>query len=61
MICNQKLNAKATELFTRGRKLSISLAFFTKPPLKVLKDIRPNCTYFLLWKFEITDKLKKLQ
>ena len=61
MICNKKLNAKVTELFTRGRKLNISLVFFTKLPLKVLKDIRPNCTYFLLWQFEIIDKLKKLQ
>ena len=39
MINNKNLNAVATELFIRGRKLNISLAFITQSYSKVAKDV----------------------
>ena len=40
MINNKKLNPIATELFIRGRKLNISIAFITQSYFKVPKDVR---------------------
>ena len=40
MINNKKLNPVVTELFFRGRKLNISIAFITQSYFKVLKDVR---------------------
>ena len=37
MISNKKLNLIVTELFIRGRKLSISLVYITQSYFKVLK------------------------
>ena len=39
MINNKNLNAIATKLFIRGRKLNISLAFITQSYSKVAKDV----------------------
>ena len=46
MINNKKINSIITELFIRGRKLKISLAFVTQSYFKVPKDVRLNCTHF---------------
>ena len=51
MIQNKKLNSIVTELFIRGRKLNISLAFITQSYFKVPKDVRLNTTHFLSQKF----------
>ena len=40
MINNNKLNPIVTELFIRGRKLNISIAFITQSYFKVPKDVR---------------------
>ena len=45
MLSNKKLNPIVTELFTRGRKLNISLVFITQSCFAVPKDIRLNCTH----------------
>ena len=37
MINNKKLNSLVTELFIRGRKLNISIAFIAQSYFKVLK------------------------
>ena len=50
MIDNKKLNPIATELFTRGRKLNISIVFITQSYFKVPKDVRLNSTHFLVMK-----------
>ena len=42
MIHSKKLNLIMTELFIRGRKLSISLVFITQSYFKVPKDVRLN-------------------
>ena len=40
MIHNKKLNSIVTELFIRGRKLNIFIAFITQSYFKVPKDVR---------------------
>ena len=47
MINNKTLNPVVTELFIRGRKLSISIVFITKSYFKVQKDVRLNSAHFL--------------
>ena len=42
MLNNKKLNPKITELFTRGRKLNISLLFITQSCFPASKAIRLN-------------------
>ena len=39
MINDKKFNSIVTELFVRGRKLNISLAFIMKSYFKVPKDV----------------------
>ena len=46
MINNKKLNSIVTELFIRGRKLNIFLAFITQSYFKVRKDVRLNSISF---------------
>ena len=60
MINNKKLNSIVTELFIRGRKLNISLAFITQSHSKVPKDVRLNTTDFLSSKFKIKENFNKL-
>ena len=50
MINNKKLNPVVTELFTRGRKLGISIVFITRSYFKVPKDVRLNSTHFFIMK-----------
>ena len=52
MINNIKLNPVVTELFIRGRKLSISIVFITQSYFKVPKDVTLNKTYFLVFKIQ---------
>ena len=47
-----------TTLFSRGRKLNISLVFITQSYFKVSKDVRRNSTHFSLWKFQIKENFK---
>ena len=61
MIHNKKLNSIVTELFIRGRKLNISLAFITQSYFKVPRDVRLNTTHFLSQKFQIEESFKKLR
>ena len=50
MINNKKLDSIVTELFLRGRKLNISIAFITQSYFKVPKDVRLNSTHFFIMK-----------
>ena len=47
---NKKLNLIVTELFIRGRKLNISLAFITLSYFAVPKNIRLNSTQYFFMK-----------
>ena len=46
MINNKKFNPVVTELFIRGGKLNISIAFITQSYFKVPKNVRLNSTLF---------------
>ena len=50
MINNKKLNPIVTELFTRGRKISIYTISITQSYVKVPKDVRLNSTHFFIMK-----------
>ena len=60
MINNKKLNSVVTELFIRGRKLNISLAFITQSYFKVAKDLRLNSTHFFIMKFPNKRELQQI-
>ena len=59
MIHNKKLNLIVTELFIRGRKLNISIAFITQSYFKVPKDVRLNTTHFFIAKTPDERELKQ--
>ena len=48
MINKKKLDSIVTELFIRGRKLNISIAFITQSYFKEPKDVRLNSTQFFI-------------
>ena len=48
MINNKKLNSIVAELFIRGRKLNISLVFYTQSYFKVPKDVRLSSNHFFI-------------
>ena len=50
MINNKKLNPIVTELFIRGRKLNIYIAFIKQSYFKVSKDVRLNSIHFFIMK-----------
>ena len=61
MINNKKLNPIITELFIRGRKVNISIAFIAQSYFKVPKDVRLNSThFFFIMKFQIKENFNKL-
>ena len=60
MINNKKLNSIMTELFIRGRKLSISLVFITQSYFKVPKDVRQSTTHFLIMKIPNKRELQQI-
>ena len=60
MIHNKKLNSIVSELFIRGRKLNISIAFTTQSYFKVPKDVRLNATYFFILKIPNIRELKQI-
>ena len=59
LISNKKLNSVVTELFIRGRKLSISLVFITQSCFKVPKDVRLNSTHFFVLKIPSKRELRE--
>ena len=60
MIINNKLNPIVTELFMRGRKLNISIAFITQSYFKVPKDVRLNSTHFFIMKIPNKRELQQI-
>ena len=60
VINNKKLNPIVTELFIRGRKLNISIAFITQSYFKVPKDVRINSTHFLIMKIPNKRELQQI-
>ena len=60
MLSNKKLNPIKTELFTRGRKPTISVVFTTQYYFAVLKYIRLNSTHYFIMKFPNKQELNNL-
>ena len=50
MLSNKKRNPVVTELFIRGRKLNISLAFITQSHFAIKDNFRLNSTNCLIMK-----------
>ena len=50
VLSNKKLNPIATELFIRGKKLNILLAFITQSYFAVPKNIRLSSTHYFIMK-----------
>ena len=61
VVSNKKLNQIVTELLIRGRKLNISTVLITQTYFPVRKDVRQNCTIFLLRNFQTKKRIKKLR
>ena len=55
-----KLPAKVTELFIRGRKLNISVIFITQSYFRTPKDIRLNTTHYFLMKISNKRELQQI-
>ena len=49
-ISNKKSNSVVTELFTRDRKIYISLVFISPSYFKVPKDVKLNSTHYFILK-----------
>ena len=60
MINNKIVNPLVTELFIRGRKLGISIAFITQSYIKVPKDVRLNSTDFFIMKIPNKRELQQI-
>ena len=60
MINNKKLDSVVTELFTRGRKINISIVFISQSYLKVPKDVRLNTTHFFIMKIPNKRELQQI-
>ena len=60
MIHNKKLNLVVPELFIRGRKLNISIAFITQSYFKVPKDVRLTSTHFFIMKVPNKRELQQI-
>ena len=60
MINNKKLNPVITELFIRGRKLNIYIAFIMQSYFKVPKDVKLNSTHFFIMKIPNKRELQQI-
>ena len=60
MIQNKKLNSIVSELFIRGRKLSISPILITQSYFKVPKDVTLNTTHFFITKISNKWELQQI-
>ena len=60
MESNKKLSPIVTELFLRGRKLNISLAFISQSYFKVPKTIRLNPTHYFIMKIPNKIELQQI-
>ena len=60
MINNDKLNPIVTELFIRGRKLNISIAFIKESYFKAPNNVRLNSTHFFIMKIPNKRELQQI-
>ena len=60
MPSNKKLNPKVTELFTRRKRLNMSLVFITQAYFVVLQNIILNSTNYFVMKIRRTIELEQI-
>ena len=60
IITYEKFQAAIKELFSRCRKLNISLAFITQTYFSVPKDVRLNSTHYLIRKISNKRELQNV-
>ena len=60
MLSNKKLEPIATEIFSRGRKLNISLVFITQSYFALPKNIRLNSTHNFVTKIPNKRELQQI-
>ena len=56
----EKLPARVTELFIRGRKLNLAIVFITQSYFRTPKDIRLNATHYFLMKIPNRRELQQI-
>ena len=52
VMSDKKVHQILKDLFIRCRKLNISLCFLTQPYFSVSKDVRLNCTHYIIFKLD---------
>ena len=60
IINNKKLNPAVTELFIRGRKLTIYFVFIMQSYFKMPKEVRWNTTHFFIIKISNKRELQQI-
>ena len=60
MFRNEKLNPIVTELFIRGRKLNISLAFISQSYFAISKNIRLDSMHYFFMKIPNKQELQQI-
>ena len=60
VISDKKSQQILKDLFIRFRKLNISLCFLTKSYFSVPKDVRLNCTHYILFKLNNKRELQNI-
>ena len=60
VISNKKAQQVLKELFIRYRKLNISLCFLTQSYFSVPKDVRLNCTHYVIFKLNNKRELQNI-
>ena len=60
VMSNKKAQQVLKELFMRCRKLNISLCFLTQFYFSVPKDVRLNCTHYIIFKLNNKRELQNI-
>ena len=60
VMSDKKAQQVLKELFTRCRKLNISLCFLTQSYFSVPKDVRLNCTHYIIFKLNNKRELQNI-
>ena len=60
VMSDRKAQQILKDLFIRCRKLNISLCFLTQPYFSVPKDVRLNCTHYILFKLNSKRELQDI-
>ena len=60
MESNKKLSVKVTELFLRGRKLSVLLVFVSQSYFKLARTITLNATHYFIMKVPNKRELQQI-